>query len=263
MKKVILPLLAFLSITAEAQLKEGRIIYERTMQLPALMFRNAETAQQLPRARTDQYELLFGNNQSLYQFMPNANDENPNTFSGGGVVMRFGGTNDVIYYNFEKALRIEQREVMERNFVVSDSIRPEQWKLTDETKKIFNYTARKAIARRISTRPQTTMENGEMKRTMITDTVPVVAWFTTDIPVPVGPDMQGQLPGAILELDINKGQMTYKALEVSPKVNVGKIKEPKEGKKVTQAEFLVERDKIMEEMRKNMPSGSTIRIGGN
>ena len=48
----------------------------------------------------------------------------------------------------------------------------------------------------------------------------------------------------------------FKALEISSKVNVGKIKEPKEGKKVTAAEFVLERQKLIEEMRKNMPAGN-------
>jgi GLPGLI family protein len=106
-----------------------------------------------------------------------------------------------------------------------------------------------------------TMENGEMKRQMVTDTSTVVAWFSTDIPVSIGPaDMQGQLPGAILEVDVNNGQTVYKTLEVSPKVNVGKIKEPKDGKKITAAEFTKEREKLMEEMRKNMPGGGEKRV---
>ena len=42
-------------------------------------------------------------------------------------------------------------------------------------------------------------------------------------------------------------------------MSLNKIKEPKDGKKLTAAEFTKERDKLMEEMRKNMPNGS-IRI---
>jgi hypothetical protein len=38
-------------------------------------------------------------------------------------------------------------------------------------------------------------------------------------------------------------------------VSVSKIKEPKDGKKITAAEFDKERDKVMEEMRRNMPAG--------
>jgi len=267
MKKFLFIVCSSFSFMAGAQMKEGRIVYERTLQMPTRIF-NADPniASQIPKSRTDQFELLFGKNQSLWQFLPTASNEDPGTFSGNGIVMRFGGSNDISYYNFEQGTRCDQREIMERSFVVTDSIRKGEWKLTDETKAVLNYTVRKAVSQRIGTRPQVTMENGEMKRQMITDTVVVVAWFTTDIPVPVGPEMQGQLPGAILEMEINKGQTIYKALEVSPKVNLAKIKEPKEGKKLTAAEFTKEREKLMEEMRRNMPGGgdgNRIRIVGN
>lgn len=247
-------------------MKEGRIVYERTMQLPVRMF-NADPniASQIPKSRTDQFELLFGNNQSLWQFLPSANNEDPGTFSGNGIVLRMAGANEASYCNFEKGTRTDQREVMDRSFLVTDSVRRGEWKLTDDTKTILNYTVRKAIGQRVTSRMQTTMENGEMKRQVIPDTAVVIAWFTTDIPVPVGPgaDMQGQLPGAILELDINKGQTVFKVLEISSKVNTNKIKEPKDGKKVTAAEFTREREKLMEEMRRNMPgggNGNVIRI---
>jgi len=95
---------------------------------------------------------------------------------------------------------------------------------------------------------------------MVPDTLAVVAWFTPDIPVAVGPaTYQGQLPGLILELDENNGQTVFKTVEISAKVSASKIKEPKDGKKITQAEFDKEREKAMEEMRKNMPNGMRIR----
>lgn len=255
-----------LSLLSQAQLKEGRIIYDRTAQHPARMFANLDPdiAARIPKTTTDQYELLFANNQSLFQLLPSANtDEGGNTFRSpdGGMVVRMAvGNNDIAYHNFEKSLRIDQREIMDRSFVISDSIKTGVWKLTEESKTILNYTVRKAIGKRVASRTQMSMENGEMKREIVQDTSEVIAWFTTDIPVSVGPELQGQLPGAILELDINKGQIVYKALEISPKVNASKIKEPKDGKKLTQAEFVVEREKLMEEMRKNMPAGRTIRI---
>lgn len=266
MKKIVLSACLAFSVMAQAQMKEGRIVFERTIQLPVRMF-NADPniASQMPKSRTDQFELLFGNNQSLWQFLPSADNEDPGTFSGNGIVLRMAGANEISYCNFDKGTRTDQREVMDRNFVVMDSVRRGEWKLVDETKTILNYTVRKAVGQRVFNRMQTTMENGEMKRQVIPDTSVVIAWFTTDIPVPVGPgaDMQGQLPGAILELDINKGQTVFKALEVSSKVNTGKIREPKDGKKVTAAEFTKEREKLMEEMRRNMPgggNGNVIRI---
>lgn len=261
MKKLAVFVVVFYSLTAYSQTKEGRVVYERTFQLPTAILRgNPELAAQLPKARTDQYELLFGNNQSLWQYLPDANSEgDPNTFTanGGVAVIRFaGGSNDMSYCNLDKGTRIEQREIADKNYVVTDSIRKMDWKLTGETKQILNFTARKAVSQRIGTRMQMTMENGEMKREQVPDTLSVIAWFTTDVPVAVGPAVyQGQLPGLILELDENNGRTIFKAVELSPKVSASKIKEPKDGKKLTAADFDKEREKVMEEMRKNMPNG--------
>jgi GLPGLI family protein len=266
MKKFLVIISVACSFVAHSQMKEGRVTYERTFQLPTRIFggSNPDIVAQLPKSRTDQYELLFGNNQSLWQYLPDANaDGDPNTITAGGgaMVFRFaGGANDISYSNLDKGVSISQREIADKNYVVTDSIRKLDWKLTDESKTILNYKAFKAIAQRISTRPRITMENGEMKREIVPDTLKVIAWFTSDIPVSAGPGIyQGQLPGLILELEENNGQIVFKVVDVSPKVSLSKIKEPKDGKKITQAEFEKERDKLMEEMRKNMPNGMRVR----
>jgi GLPGLI family protein len=107
------------------------------------------------------------------------------------------------------------------------------------------------------------MDNGVMKREQVTDTVQVVAWFTDAIPVFAGPDIyQGQLPGTILELDVNNGRTTYVALSVSQDADVKNIREPK-GKKISPQEFAAEREKMMQEMEKNNGGGNfNIRVGG-
>src|SRR5690349_8241680 len=110
MKQLLLLMAIGLTLSLQAQMKEGRIVYERTIQLPTRMFNtDPGVASQLPKSRTDQFELLFGNNQSLWQFLPNATNEDPGTFSGNGVVLRFGGMNEISCYNFEKGTRTEQR----------------------------------------------------------------------------------------------------------------------------------------------------------
>jgi GLPGLI family protein len=263
MKKInILPLLLMAGLVATAQKKEGRAVYERTVQMQIRMQGvSEEIAAQMPKSRTDVYELLFGNNQSLWQSLPTTNEEQ-NTFSnaGGNVVVRQQFSNEVVHYNFTTGKRVDLRELGDKNFLVDDSVRKLPWKITDETKTILGYTARKATAARIGTRPMVTMENGEMKRTEVSDTSAIVAWFTTDIPVPAGPEVAGQLPGLILELDINKGRIVYKAVEISPKVKLDAIKEPKGGKHVTQAEYTAEQTKMFENMRRNMPGGGQMQI---
>jgi GLPGLI family protein len=262
MKKIILCAALSFTIAAKAQMKEGRVVYERVFQLPTRNLNiDPSVAAQIPKSRTDQFELLFSGNQSLWQYLPSLGGEDQGNFSGGGVVLRFAGaTNEVTYSNFEKGVRVDQREIADKNYVVTDTVQKLAWKLTDESKTVLGHTVFKATAQRIGTRSRMTMENGEMKRQEFPDTAKVVAWFATDIPVSAGPDFGGQLPGLILELDVDNGQTVYRALEISPKVSVSKIKEPKDGKKMTAVEFRKERDKIMEEMRKNMPQGMNIRM---
>jgi hypothetical protein len=278
MKKLFVLIAVHFSLISFSQMKEGYVVYERTFQLPTRIFAQAppDVVAQLPKSRTDQYELLFSSNQSLWQYLPDASSEgDPNTVvaGGGAMVFRFaGGGNDISYFNFEKGLSVSQREIADKNYVVTDSLRKLDWKLTGESKTILfghrtgetknntEYKVFKATAQRIGTRPRVTMENGEMKREIVPDTLSIVAWFTPDIPVAAGPGIyQGQLPGLILELEENNGQTVFKAVEISSKVSISKIKEPKDGKKITQAEFEKERDKMMEEMRKNAPNGMRIR----
>lgn len=257
MKKIIVSFSLLIGMAAQAQMKEGKVVYERTMQMrrPGM---SAEVAQVIPQERKDNFELLFGNNQSLWQVIPNP-DGDQNTFSNGGMVIRMANNTDVTYFDFEKARRVDQREMFDREFLVEDSVQKLSWKLSEETKTILGHTARKATAIRIGTRTQMTMEKGEMKREQVADSSSIIAWFTTDIPVPAGPvEFQGQLPGLILELSVNNGRQVYKAVEVSPKVNLSNIKEPKGGKRLTVAEFNQEREKLMEEMRKNNPGGNRV-----
>lgn len=282
MKKIFVIAAGFFSIAAGAQtdgklsttstVKEGKVIYERTMRLGNVRFGGGANLppeiqaqmDQMPKSRTDQFELLFTSQHSLYQYLPNAADESGgvNSISGGGVniQMRVPGINDVTYVDLAKGSRVDQREIMEKSFVVTDTLAKIQWKLSEETKPILNFVARKATGTTIMQRPRMTMENGEMKREMVNDTAKVIAWYTTDVPVPTGPSYAGQLPGLILELDVNNGQSITKAIEFSPKVSTNKIKEPSDGKKLTAAEFNTEREKIMEEMRKNMGGRNVIRM---
>lgn len=261
MKRVLLAAALALSLTGFAQMKQGKVVYERTMQLQQFRPRDPNIEVNMPQSRKDHFELAFSAEGSLWQNIPVAEGDG-GTVSGPGFVMRIGGVNDVIHFNFATGKRVDQRELFDREFLVEDSVRKLAWKISDETKEILGHTARKATAQRVEQRPRVTMENGEMKREMVWDTSAVVAWFATDVPVPAGPqEFGGSLPGLILELDVNRGRIVYRAIELSPKVNVASIKEPRGGKRVTTGEFNKERDALMEEMRKNNPGrGRMIRM---
>ncbi len=262
MKRFLLFSLLFSSLAATAQMKEGKVVYERTIQMQFRGFGNNPPPEManMPRERKDKFELSFAPNHSLWESIPDMENNNEQVGGGDGnrVVMRFGGSDDLSYQNFETGKRVDQRATNSKNYVVEDSIEKLSWKLSGESKTILGHTVQKATSERYSKRFVMSMENGEMKRQEQPDTTVITAWFAPDIPVPAGPEFQGQLPGLILELNMNNGRVVYQALEISQKVNLASIKEPK-GKRITAAEFNKEREKEMEEMRRNMPRGMQIR----
>ena len=90
-----------------------------------------------------------------------------------------------------------------------------------------------------------------MRATATVDTTEVEAWFTPQIPLPIGPDEYGGLPGAILVLTVDGGKQTFKAssidLDATPE-----IEQPEDGREVTQEEFDGIVEEKMEEMRAQM-----------
>lgn len=240
--------MAALGVT-RAQQQQGRVIYERTLQMQMQLASAdgaAPAAPMLPRTHTDKFEVLFANNQSLRRTKEEDVTETlAQADDGREVHFMIADVNDVRYCNFTTATVIDQRELGAKNYIVTDSIYPLNWKLTGNTSTILNYPCQEAVAQRIGKRPATRMENGELKTEEVADTANVVVWFTPAIPVSAGPEYQGQLPGLILSIDINNGRTKYKAVEVSEQVDVSLIKPPAKGKKVTAAAFNKERDQIM------------------
>src|SRR6185503_12705257 len=116
MKRVFPAILAILSITVtKAQQKEGKVTYERTVQMQVRMQgMNEEMERMIPRTRTDKFELSFANNQSLWKQAEEDNDDD-NVQSEGGMQIRMvvAGSNDVLYNNFETSKRVELREVLD------------------------------------------------------------------------------------------------------------------------------------------------------
>jgi GLPGLI family protein len=103
------------------------------------------------------------------------------------------------------------------------------------------------------------MENGTMGRKEISDTSSIIAWFAGEIPISAGPaEYQGQLPGLILEMDINNGRQVYKALELSDKADLAAIKAPTGKKHYTPEEFRKEREKMLAEMQRNRGGGGRV-----
>lgn len=261
-------------VFVNAQVQKGRIVFERTVQIKiAIATANGEPDEamqnMLPKSRTDRFELLFTPGQTLWKQLEEERPEADNMSfnNGSGMMIRTVGigSDDVLFSNIESGRKVEQRELGTKKFIVEDSLLKLKWKLSDETKSILGQTCRKATSERISTRMMMNMDNGKMERKEVADTSVITAWFSPAIPVSAGPaEYQGQLPGMILEIDLNNGRSHYVAVEMSEKADITAIKEPKGSKRITQAEFNKERDKMFEEMGRNSGGGAgrtIIRVG--
>ena len=258
MKKILIATGLVLSLSmVQAQQKEGKVTYEKASQFRARFNINGQE-NDVNQTRKDNFELTFGNNQSIWK--AGEKEPEPEHGEGGMRVMMIGaGTDDVLYNNFETSVKVEKKEMFDKTFIIDDSIRAMKWKMTGETKTILGLPCMKAIATNISKHTRMMMNDGKMERKEVEDTANITAWFTTSIPVSAGPaEYQGQLPGLILELDVNNGKQTFKATGISEKADLASIKAPTGKKHYTRDEYKKEADKMMKEMQENMQNG-----GGN
>lgn len=261
----------------KAQLKEGTIFYERKQN----MHRNLPNEQMkamMPEFRTSEHTLLFVNNTSLYKKSPV--DELPQATpmgnGGGPIVMRMSGgpSDDIIYKDFNTEEKITGKNFLNNEFLIVDTVKKKNWKLTDETKKILGYTCRKATTtilqsggRMMIASFSTNNSSDTTKKSSGSEIkakeVEVVAWFCEQIIVPSGPEDYSNLPGAILEIDIDNGGTTFTAIEIKKKLEKGEFVIPNKGKKVSQKEFEAESKILLEEMQKGGGMGGMFRFGGN
>jgi GLPGLI family protein len=257
MKRLLIALAMLIAIPTLAQVKEGKIVYERTMQMQIrINDDNPAFQNMIPKERKDKFELFFSEGKSLWQGVEDDGQSDETSFgdSGGGMrmVIRMPGNDDIAFHNISESKKVDQRELGGKSYIIADSIKKLSWKVAGETKVILGHNCMKATAQRMQESFRMIMDNGEAKREKVMDTMNIVAWFTNEIPGSFGPDIyQGQLPGTILEIDVNNGRNSFKAIEFSPKVDIAKIKEPSKGKKVTTEEFAKEREKLMQEMMQN------------
>ena len=178
MKKILFTSLIFLIvISVMAQQKEGKIIYQRTVQMQIVTNDGpGEEEHTMPRSRTDKFEMNFANGKMIWKQMEDEMQDDIMGGGGEGVFFRTmgGGADDAIFCDFEKARKVETREFFDKKFLIIDSIRLGNWKLNGETKTILNYVCRKASSQRIGKRMMMTMDNGKMERKEIDDTSTIV-----------------------------------------------------------------------------------------
>lgn len=220
--------------------------------------------QLLEQSKRD-FTLTFNLQESLWKEEAKLESESPSSHDGG-MQIRFSSGNSKSYMNPGANVLLEETEIFGKKFLVEDELERFNWKVSDEKKKIGDYTVVKAEYMDINEQTTMTLNDSEKKTEKVMDTTWITAWYTPEIPVSQGPSNFWGLPGLILEL--KSGNMTYLCtrIELNPEKSVV-IEKPNKGKKVSREEADKIRDEKMEEMMKKFDTGDggetrVIRIGG-
>ncbi len=241
MKNSFLLFALLLSINLLAQQTEGTIHFTETIHFEVELPAGQEHLKDLiPSSQSHAKVLYFTADKSLYKDIDtddgateiNQVDENQNV----QIKIETGSSDNRLLKDFVKEQTIDQREFLGKKFLIKGALAKMEWKITGEQKELLGFACQKAILADTSQH--------------------IIAWFTAQIPASNGPDMFGNLPGMILELE--NGEQTIIANKVAfGTISSDLLETPKKGKKVTQEEF----QKIQEEKLKEIGgdgSGQTV-----
>ncbi|MDP3666368.1 MAG: GLPGLI family protein, partial [Sediminibacterium sp.] len=169
-----------------------------------------------PKFVNDVYELRFDSKKSVYK-LAKENTDNKYLMWGSKP-----SETDGIVQDLENKSLSTQKDVFENTYLIKDSLRKLEWRITDETRDIAGFECRKAV-------------------TKICDSVYVVAFYTDQIPVSSGPESFGGLPGLILGLAVPRLYTTWFATKlelIDP--SIAQLNPVQKGKKVTREQLFAE-----------------------
>ena len=224
---------------------EGKISYKETIKLD-IQFEGMDESMKsmIPESQSVDKELLFTKSESLYQNKKGEELEGLDLKSDDGSVhikIVTDDTEEILYKSFAQKEKVHQRGMMGKSFLVKDELKKHKWKITDEKIKYLDYECQKAV-----------IENEDDF---------IVAWFTSQIPLQIGPGSLHGLPGAVLMANYNDGEVEIKAQDVSfYNLEEDELQIPKNGKKVNEEEFAKIQEQKEKEMEEMYGSGSVRKI---
>ena len=176
-----------------------------------------------PQFKSFKYNLAFDRTKS--RFWPEANQSAASAgFFGNDPSVDLG---NIIATDLLGGQNISQKSIYEETYLVTDSIRHIQWRITNETREIAGYECRRANA-------------------LVLDSIYVVAFYTDQIPVSGGPESFTGLPGMILGVALPYENSTYFATKVEDRpVSAKELEAPQKGKAVNYQELRAELERSL------------------
>lgn len=168
----------------------------------------------IPKLSTSYYQLTFDTDKSIYLF--NRRDEKTKS-----PWMNDNGEDNIWYNDYSTEKFIQQKNLFGETYILADSLKKINWKITNENRMIAGFNCRKAVG-------------------VLFDSVYVFAFYTDEITVSGGPMSLHGLPGMILGITIPRMFSSWVASKVEMNgVNYSKIIAPVKGKKKKPVELEV------------------------
>lgn len=212
-------LFALIATTSLGQKTEGVVSYERRTSWVKIIGRMSFLSQEEKdrAAQTwkndseykEKMKLVFNANESFYSYASEQGETEDGNYSWRNSELK-------LYRNFEKDKKTEMIEMLGKTYIVDDSLHTPVWKIGNQIKDVAGYICMRADT------------EDPIRKQKIT------AWFAQDIPVPAGPERYNGLPGVIMELSLNDGDVVIEATGVTFRpVTADELKMPKlKGKKI-------------------------------
>lgn len=224
----IIALLSSPSLFAQQQqfITQGKIEYERKTNQYAFMDEgnmwDEAAKKNMSKFVTYYYDLVFKGDRTLFK-----TGREPETKQS-----KFWGVFDsenTILTQLDSSASVTQRSIYNDLYIVTDSLRTVNWKITPEIRKIAGFDCRKAVGR-------------------IMDSIVVIAFYTDEILTNGGPESFNGLPGMIMGLAIPRLHTTWYATKLTlVEVTDKDLVAPKKGKKMTGISYRSEIMNILKE----------------
>ena len=191
---------------------QGKIEYERKTNQFAFMEESSIwddlAKKNMPKFVTYYYDLTFKGDRTLYKL---GRDPETKQAKYWGI---FDSENTILS-KLDSNTSVTQRTIFGDAYLVADSLRTIEWKITPEIRPIAGFNCRKAVGR-------------------VMDSIVVIAFYTDEILTQGGPESFNGLPGMILGLAIPRLHTTWYATKLQlVEVTNTDLAAPKKGKKMT------------------------------
>ena len=210
--------------TKPAIIFKGKITFERKLnmhkQMDGMLKDRPEMAsmidmfkKQLPKYKTDIFEMTFTDKQSIYKPAKDGITESKS------MMGNLPSERNIIFNNYETQQTIAEKKVFEKTYLMKDSFKKFEWIIKEDFKTIAGFNCRRA-------------------ETIIMDSVYVIAYYSDAIIANGGPESFNGLPGMVLGIVMPRLNITYFATQVDNFVADEKIIEaPTKGTEKTMTEL--------------------------